>query len=238
MYRPLHACPRPIPRRLSPVPMLLSFQGDNGLRFFHTSSASALSVSRLCSAFTSLRACLLADPLSGPFPRGFDHRRYHQQPLRVLPAGAIVAGWRSLPPHWAMHPFHGAHGSQVSARAEPVAKSLTDAQGPPPPSGDPLDPARPEQKAFDRVLLQDPRRHQRTAPKARPAPPLCSPAQMGHVGRTKKSSRSAAVAYASAQRKFGQTLFRLCGAEKSAKNSDAGLTPETSSLSRARVQAT
>ncbi len=44
-------------------------QGDNGpFAFSLTSSASALPLSRLCSAFTFLRACLLADPLPGPFP--------------------------------------------------------------------------------------------------------------------------------------------------------------------------
>ncbi|VVM07360.1 hypothetical protein MAMT_01707 [Methylacidimicrobium tartarophylax] len=92
------------------MPALLFFPRDNnGLRFFHTSSASALPVSRLCSAFMFLRACLLGSPAFLAFsPRDFDHRRCHQQPLRVLPAGAIVARWRSLPPHWAMHPVHGA----------------------------------------------------------------------------------------------------------------------------------
>jgi hypothetical protein len=84
----------PLPRRLGPVRLLLTSRTDGGLRPFIAGSALALAVSRPARAFTHVSTCVLAGPPFGAFyTRGFDPGRYRSEPLRLLPAGATVAGW-------------------------------------------------------------------------------------------------------------------------------------------------
>ncbi len=47
--------------------------------------------------FTGVTACPLAGPQDGPFQRRLRLVSYLPRPLRLLPAGAPVAGWVCLP---------------------------------------------------------------------------------------------------------------------------------------------
>src|SRR5689334_1327029 len=99
----------PLPRRLSPVLLLLTSRTHFGLRPFIAGSARALAFSSPARAFTHVSTCVLADPLLGTFcTRGFDPGRYQSEPLRLLPAGATITGWATFLPLDQRALFHGA----------------------------------------------------------------------------------------------------------------------------------
>ena len=83
---------RSVPASLASRP-LSAFPVVNG------GSASALPVSEACSAFTRVAACVLAESPTGDPSSSecFSAVRYLPAPLRLLPAGATVAGRDSHP---------------------------------------------------------------------------------------------------------------------------------------------
>ena len=69
-----------------------------------------------CSAFTHVTACLLAESPKRPSPSKAPAVSLPSPPLRLLPAGATVAGWDLHP--LKNHAFHGAQRRTKGTRTE------------------------------------------------------------------------------------------------------------------------
>src|SRR5579859_3467608 len=77
---------------------------------------SHIALFEACSAFTHVTACLLTESPKRPFPSKAPAVSLPSPPLRLLPAGATVAGWDLHP--LKNHAFHGAQrGHRTFARA-------------------------------------------------------------------------------------------------------------------------
>ena len=90
--------PPPLPRRNLPGAHVARFPVGGSLRRYPAGSASALSVSRPARRSLVLRpACSLNRPWRPVPSKCFRRSRYLLRPLRLLPAGATVAGRDSHP---------------------------------------------------------------------------------------------------------------------------------------------
>ena len=96
---PLARMPPPIPRRNRSVPASLAFPTAVSLPRINGGSASALPVSRPAQRSLRVAACVLAESPTGDPSSSecFSAVRYLPAPLRLLPAGATVAGRDSHP---------------------------------------------------------------------------------------------------------------------------------------------
>ena len=91
--------PSPIPRWHPTLFALLASRPAFGLRLFRTDSASTLPFSRLAQCSFSLWSrCSLIPPSETFVIGGFALCRCQHPTLRLLPAGATVAGWVILLP--------------------------------------------------------------------------------------------------------------------------------------------
>ena len=94
--------PSPIPRCSSAVLLSLASHRDGGLRLFRTSSAFTLPFSRLARRSLMLWPARSLIAFSATFcTEGFARSSCPLRTLRLLPAGATVAGWDIfLPLEW------------------------------------------------------------------------------------------------------------------------------------------
>ena len=107
--------PSPIPRCPSAVLLSLAFRRDGGLRSFRTSSAFTLPFSRLARRSLLLWPARSLVAFSATFcTEGFVRSSCPLRTLRLLPAGATVAGWDNPPPTGVTRPFHGARETEAS----------------------------------------------------------------------------------------------------------------------------
>ena len=107
--------PSPIPRCSSAVLLSLASHRDGGLRLFRTSSAFTLPFSRLARRSLILWPARSLIAFSATFcTEGFARSSCPLRTLRLLPAGATVAGWVILLPLELRALFHGARESRVS----------------------------------------------------------------------------------------------------------------------------
>src|SRR3546814_15600563 len=91
--------PSPLPRCSSAVLLSLASHRDGGLRLFRTSSAFTLPFSRLARRSLILWPARSLIAFSATFcTEGFARSRCPLRTLRLLPAGAKVAGWVILLP--------------------------------------------------------------------------------------------------------------------------------------------
>ena len=81
----------------SRVARIARFPSDGGLPQNSGGSACALPFARPASRSLRVRACMRAEPLTGSFTPKASAVSLPPRPLRLLPAGAIVAGWESHP---------------------------------------------------------------------------------------------------------------------------------------------
>jgi hypothetical protein len=95
---PLARMSTPLPRRLGPVRLLLTSGTNGGLRPFIAGSALTLAVSRPARRSLIFQPACSLTPFGAFYTRGFDPDRCQPEPLRLLPAGATVAGWATFLP--------------------------------------------------------------------------------------------------------------------------------------------